>query len=94
MVSINSIRALILKKEFTAKDILLSDGEIEVVERANIKPITSSDVSSFQGVSSQQACNVLKRLMTKGYLESKTIRVPGSNPYQIYSIPKPLRKLL
>ena len=90
----NKLRALILRKQFSAKDLILSAGEIAVVETALIKPVTSRDLVRDNGVSSQQACNMLAKLKKKGYLESKEIHVKGNMPYQSYSVPKALRTQL
>jgi hypothetical protein len=91
---VNKLRALILAGKFSIKDIFLSKGEIEVVRLAQIKPISSAGLSRAKGVTTQRACNILAKLKTKGYLESKEIHIPGNNAYQVYSVPKALRKLL
>ena len=94
MNKLNSLRALIVKKEFSAKHLILSTGEIDVVNLAAVKPITSTELTVKRGISAQQACNMLTKLKTKGYLESRIVHHPGHMPYSVYSIPKPLRRLL
>lgn len=90
----NKLRALILKGEFSAKDLILSKGEVAVVKKAKIRPINSKELAVTNGISSQQACNMLAKLEKKGYLEHRVIQTPGNNPYKAYSVPRGLRKYL
>lgn len=93
-MNLNKLRVMILKHEFSAKELILSQGERDAIARARTMPLSSKEWAKTTDSSMQRACNQLAKLEKKGYLESKVIAVPGHNSYKAYSVPRALRKLL